>query len=81
MPKLIERYAAENPFPAYKAFLLGTVAPNESFAHLTALGEVAVGLSLAFGLFTVLGASFGALQVIFYGLAVQHTARDSRAFT
>ena len=38
MPRLIERYAAENPFPAYKAFLLETIAPNPAFAHLT--GEV-----------------------------------------
>src|SRR5678816_1749877 len=39
MPKLITKYAAENPFPAYKAFLLGTVVPSHTYAHLTALGE------------------------------------------
>ena len=80
MPRLIERYAAENPFPAYKSFLLETIAPNPAFAHLTALGEVAVGLSLTFGLLTVLGATFGALQVMFYGTAVQHTSPGQQGF-
>lgn len=47
MPQLIARYAADNPFPAYKAFLLGTVVPNHAFARLTALGEAAVGISLS----------------------------------
>ena len=58
MPKLITRYAAENPFPAYRAFLLDTVVPNHIFAHLTALGEVAVGLSLTLGFLTEVGAAF-----------------------
>jgi uncharacterized membrane protein YphA (DoxX/SURF4 family) len=80
MPKLIAKYAAENPFPAYKAFLLDTVVPNHVFAHLTALGEVAVGLSLTLGLLTELGAAFGALQVIFYGLAVQHMSSGQQGF-
>jgi YVTN family beta-propeller protein len=80
MPKLIARYAADNPFPAYKAFLLGTVVPNHAYAHLTALGEVAVGLSLTFGLLTEVGAVFGALQVITYGLAVQHMSSGQQGF-
>jgi YVTN family beta-propeller protein len=80
MPKLIAKYAAENPFPAYKAFLIDTVVPSHAFAHLTALGEVAVGLSLTLGLLTELGAAFGALQVIFYGLAVQHMSSGQQGF-
>ena len=80
MPKLIARYAAENPFPAYKAFLLGTVVPNHTYAHLTALGEVAVGISLTFGLLTEIGAVAGALQVILYGLAVQHVSSGQQGF-
>ena len=80
MPKLIAKYAADNPFPAYKAFLLGTVVPNHTFAHLTALGEVAVGLSLTLGLLTEVGAIFGAVQVIFYGLAVQHMSSGQQGF-
>src|SRR5512138_1397144 len=80
MPKLIAKYAADNPFPAYKAFLLGSVVPNHAYAHLTALGEVAVGLSLTLGLLTELGAAFGALQVIMYGLAVQHMSSGQQGF-
>lgn len=80
MPRILTRYAAENPFPAYRAFLLETVIPDATFAHLTALGEVAVGLSLTLGLFTVLGGCAGALQVLFYGLAVQHMSDGQRGF-
>ena len=80
MPRLIARYAAENPFPVYKAFLLDTVVSNPAFAHLTALGEVAIGLALALGLFTEVGAAFGALQVVFYGLAVQHMSPGQQGF-
>ena len=41
MPKLIAKYAADNPFPSYKGFLLDTVIPHSHvFATLTALGEV-----------------------------------------
>jgi uncharacterized membrane protein YphA (DoxX/SURF4 family) len=80
MPKLIGRYAAANPFPAYREFLLDTVVPSHAFAHLTAIGEVAVGLSLVLGLLTVLGAAAGAVQVIFYGFAVQHTSPGQQGF-
>lgn len=81
MPKLLARYAAENPFPWYKSFLLGTVIPHAHlFATLTALGECAVGLSLLFGFLTRLGALFGVLQVIFYGLAVQHMSSGQQGF-
>ena len=80
MPKLIAMYAAQNPFPAYRAFLLQIVVPTHAFAHLTALGEVAVGLSLTLGLLTVAGASVGVVQVLFYGLAVQHMAPGQRGF-
>ena len=61
---------------------LGRWCPTTPFAHLTALGEAAVGISLTLGLLTELGAACGALQVIVYGLAVRHaelrTARVSR---
>jgi uncharacterized membrane protein YphA (DoxX/SURF4 family) len=80
MPKLITLYAEQNPFPAYKAFLLDTVVTSHAFAHLTALGEVAVGLSLTLGFCVVAGASIGVVQVILYGLAVQHMAPGQRGF-
>ncbi|MEP7086407.1 MAG: DoxX family protein [Gemmatimonadota bacterium] len=81
MPKLIAKYAADNPFPWYKSFLLDTVVPNSHiFATLTAIGEVAVGISLLFGLLTPLGAFFGLLQVIFYGMAVQQQSTGQQGF-
>lgn len=81
MPKLIAKYAADNPFPWYKSFLLDTVIPNSHvFATLTALGEIGVGLSLLFGLFTPLGAFFGLIQVIFYGMAVQQQSSGQQGF-
>ncbi len=81
MPKLVARYAADNPIEWYRSFLLDTVIPNSHiFAHLTALGEVAVGLSLTLGLVTVLGAFFGLIEVIFYGLAVQHMSSGQQGF-
>ena len=80
MPRLIAKYAADNPFPAYKSFLLGTVIPNPAYAHLTALGEAAIGISLTLGLLTEVGAAFGALQVIMYGLAVQHLSSGQQGF-
>jgi len=80
MPVLLGRYAAENPFPWYRSFLLDVVVPEPAFAHLTALGEVAVGLSLTFGVLTGLGAALGALQVAGYGLAVQHMSPAQQGF-
>lgn len=53
MPKLLAKYAAENPFPWCKHFLIGTVIPNATvFAHITVVAEVAVGFSLLFDLLT-----------------------------
>ena len=81
MPKLIAKYATDNPFPWYKSFLLDTVIPNSHvFATLTALGEIGVGLSLLLGLFTPLGAFFGLLQVVFYGMAVQQQSSGQQGF-
>jgi uncharacterized membrane protein YphA (DoxX/SURF4 family) len=81
MPKLIAKYAADDPFVGYRDFLLNTVIPHShAFAHLTALGEVAVGLSLTFGFLTTLGAFFGLIQVLFYGFAVQHMSSGQQGF-
>lgn len=81
MPKLIAKYAADNPFPSYKSFLLDTVVPHSHvFATLTALGEVGVGIALLFGLLTPLGAFFGMLQVLFYGFAVQQQSSGQQGF-
>ncbi|HXY30697.1 MAG TPA: hypothetical protein VEI06_08290 [Gemmatimonadaceae bacterium] len=81
MPKLLAKYAADNPIAWYKSFLLDTVVANPvPFAHLTALGEVAIGTSLLFGLFTPVGAVFGIAQVLFYGLAVQQQSPGQQGF-
>jgi thiosulfate dehydrogenase (quinone) large subunit len=81
MPKLIAKYAADNPFPWYKSFLLDTVVPNSHlFATITAIGEVGVGLSLLLGLLTPVGAFFGLLQVMFYGMAVQQQSSGQQGF-
>jgi uncharacterized membrane protein YphA (DoxX/SURF4 family) len=81
MPKLIAKYASDNPFPWYKSFLLDTVIPNSHvFATITALGEIGVGLSLLLGLLTPLGAFFGLIQVLFYGMAVQQQSSGQQGF-
>ena len=81
MPKLLGRYAAENPFPIYKQFLEETVIPNTHiFAHLTAYGETVVGIGLTFGLLTVLAALAGLGLVTMYGLATQHMTPGQQGF-
>jgi uncharacterized membrane protein YphA (DoxX/SURF4 family) len=81
MPKLIAKYASDNPFPWYKSFLLDTVVPNSHvFATLTALGEIGVGLSLLFGFLTPVGAFFGLIQVLLYGMAVQQQSSGQQGF-
>lgn len=81
MPRLITQYAAANPFPSYRSFLLSTVVPHARlFATLTGIGEVVIGIGLTFGLFTVLTAAIGLVQVVFYGLAVQHMSPGQQGF-
>ena len=81
MPKLLAKYAADNPFPAYKAYLLDTVIPNAAlYANLTALGEAFVGISLLAGLLTPLGAAAGLWLTLMYGLAVQHMSSGQLGF-
>ena len=81
MPKLLAKYAAENPIPSYRAFLLDSVIPNAVlYADLTALGETFVGLSLLAGLVTPLGALAGFALTIVYGLAVQHMSSGQLGF-
>ena len=81
MPKLLAKYAADNPFPAYKTYLLNTVIPNPSlYADLTAFGEVFVGISLLAGVVTPLGAALGLFLTLVYGLAVQHMSSGQLGF-
>jgi uncharacterized membrane protein YphA (DoxX/SURF4 family) len=70
MPKLVARQAAGNPMLWYKDFLETSVLPHsELFAHLTAWGEVIVGVGLALGLCTGLMSLLGLWLVLNYGLA------------
>lgn len=81
MPYLLLKYAADNPFPWYRDFLRYTVIFHGIlFANLTALGEVGVGFCLLFGFLTPLGALVALIQVVFYGLAVQHMSFGQQGF-
>jgi uncharacterized membrane protein YphA (DoxX/SURF4 family) len=81
MPKLLAKYAAENPFPGYRVYLLDTVIPNAAlYADLTALGEAFVGISLLAGLVTPIGAAAGLGLTLIYGLAVQHMSSGQLGF-
>lgn len=61
--RLVE-YAGSGPPEWYKSFLLDTAIPHSAlFAHLTAMGEIAVGIGLTMGLLTVL-ASLGGLWLV-----------------
>jgi uncharacterized membrane protein YphA (DoxX/SURF4 family) len=81
MPKLLAKYAADNPFAGYRSYLLDTVVPNAPlYANLTAFGEAFVGLSLLTGTVTPLGAVVGFGLSIVYGLTVQHMSSGQLGF-
>jgi len=81
LPKLLQRYASENPLEWYKGFLEQTAIPNtKTFAILTAYGETGVGLGLALGLLTVFCAFIGLILTISYGLAVHWMSPGSLGF-
>ncbi len=81
MPKIVTRQAAENPILWYKQFLEGTVLQNpELFAHLTALGETAVGIGLTLGLLNGLSSGVGFSMALAYGLATQWMTPGQRGF-
>jgi uncharacterized membrane protein YphA (DoxX/SURF4 family) len=70
LPKLLQKYASENPVEWYKNFLEQTAVPEaKMFATLTAYGETGVGLGLTLGLLTVFCAFIGLILSISYGLA------------
>src|SRR5688572_33074746 len=70
MPKIVAKQASENPILWYKHFLEGTVLQNPAiFAHLTAVGEAAVGIGLTLGLLNGLSSAVGLAMVLAYGLA------------
>jgi thiosulfate dehydrogenase (quinone) large subunit len=81
MPTLVARYADGNPVGFFREFLQNTVIPNSVlFAHLTAFGEVAVGVGLTCGFLTSLAAALGLMLVVNYGLATQWMTPNQQGF-
>jgi uncharacterized membrane protein YphA (DoxX/SURF4 family) len=81
MPKIVARQASENPILWYKNFLEGTVLEHPAlFAHLTAVGEAAVGLGLTLGLLNGLSSAVGFTMALAYGLATQWMSPGQRGF-
>lgn len=81
MPKLLTKYAANNPIGWYRDFQLHTVIPHAHlFASFTGVAEAAIGISLTIGLLTRVGSLLGAFEVISYGLTVQHLGFGERGF-
>jgi uncharacterized membrane protein YphA (DoxX/SURF4 family) len=81
MPKIVARQAAENPILWYKQFLEGTVLQHPAlFAHLTAVGEAAVGIGLTLGLLNGLSSAVGLSMALAYGLATQWMSPGQRGF-
>ncbi len=67
-------FASKNPYPWYATFLKGTVLTNaDLWTTLVIAGEILVGLSLIFGLFTNLGAFFGFFLSLNFFLAAGWT--------
>lgn len=70
MPRRLLEYAETVRIEAYQDFLVNTVVPGAHvFAHLTAFGEAAVGIGLAFGLLTRPASAIGFALMINYLLA------------
>jgi len=80
MPKIVAKQASENPILWYKHFLEGTVLQHPAlFAHLTAVGEAAVGIGLTLGLLNGLSSAVGLSMALAYGLATQWMSPGHRA--
>ncbi len=69
MSNIVAGYIDGHPLPWFAEFLEKTVLPNaELFANLTAIGEVAIGIGLVFGLLTGLASMIGLLVMSAYVL-------------
>ena len=67
--------------PALAAFLRDTVAPHpQTFAVLIAVGDLAIGVSLLFGLLTRLGGAFAIVRAIANVLIVGGAGTDTIGF-
>ena len=81
MPILLAKYTEGNPLEFYKEFVVNTVVPHAAlFAHLTALGEVAVGVGLVLGCCTLLASGIGLVLVLNYSLLVGWQGASQQGF-
>ena len=81
MPKIVARQASENPIIFYKDFLEQTVLTHSVlFAHLTAWGEVLVGVGLTLGLLNGVASLGGLWLSLNYGMATQWMSSGQRGF-
>ena len=81
MPKLLTRYASNNPIDFYRSFVLDTVVPHShTFAQLTAYGETVVGVGLTLGMFTVPASVLGLWLVLNYGLLTGYMGPSQQGF-
>lgn len=81
MPTIVAKQAAGNPLLFYKHFLEETVLTHSDlFAHLTAWGEVMVGVGLSLGLLTGVASLVGMALVLNYGLATQWMSPGQQGF-
>jgi uncharacterized membrane protein YphA (DoxX/SURF4 family) len=81
MPMLLTKYTDGNPHEFYKNFVVNTVVPHtQLFAHLTAVGEVVVGLGLVLGCLTVLSSGIGLVLIMNYYLLVGWQGASQQGF-
>lgn len=81
LPERLSEYVANNPPDWYREFLVNTAIPNsDALARATAVGEVAVGVSLTLGLLTVLGALGGLWLIVNYFLASLGAGFNTQGF-
>ena len=65
------RGAPHDPFGFHRSFILGVVVPHvRFFSYLVTFGEIAIGISLLFGLLVRVSSSFGAFHNLNILLAI-----------
>ncbi|HEX7088660.1 MAG TPA: TQO small subunit DoxD [Longimicrobiales bacterium] len=81
LPRRLLEYASQNPIEPYRQFLLDVAVPNAGvFAYLTAFGETAVGIGLAFGLLTGYASIIGFFLMANYFMASYWTGMCQQGF-
>lgn len=74
----LKAWAASNPFPLYKAWMLQGMLPNApQVANWVTDLEILVGVSYVTGFLVPLGAGLAILLTVNWGLAAQHTSPET----